>query len=213
MPSGLRERKKEETRRALADAALDLVSWHGLDAVTIDEIADAAHVSVRTFFNYFSCKEEAVVGLDPSVVQDAADRLRGRPAGELPLQALRAVLLGKPDLNEVLERWKRRTELVQQYPALQARHLAVLTELEHALAEAIGERLGVNPATDPTPRATVAAVLAAVRATLDWWVSSNRRTGLVTALERTFHNLSTTLAPVATPYPSSVAAAPRKTRS
>lgn len=57
MPTGLRERKKAETRQALAEAALALAVERGPAAVTVDDIADAAGVSARTVFNYFPTKE------------------------------------------------------------------------------------------------------------------------------------------------------------
>ena len=59
--TGLRERKKLDTRRALSDAALQLAfDRGGLDAVTREEIAALAGVSLRTFNNYFAGKYEAL---------------------------------------------------------------------------------------------------------------------------------------------------------
>src|SRR5690606_19600659 len=60
-PSGLRERKKQATRKALREAALRLALERGPDNVRVDEIADAAGVSPRTYNNYFSSLEQAIV--------------------------------------------------------------------------------------------------------------------------------------------------------
>src|SRR5688572_19862544 len=89
MTTGLRERKKLATRLALHEAALRLVAERGLDAVSVDEIADRADVSPRTFFNYFSSKDDAVLGLDPEAPRRQADAFLARPADEPPAQALR----------------------------------------------------------------------------------------------------------------------------
>ena len=91
MTSGLRERKKLATRLALHEAALRLVAERGLDAVSVDDIADRADVSPRTFFNYFPSKVDAILGLDPEAPRQQADAFLDRPAGESPVQALRAV--------------------------------------------------------------------------------------------------------------------------
>jgi predicted DNA-binding protein (UPF0251 family) len=61
--TGLRESKRAQTRAALAQAAFELVRERGLTAVTVDDIVATLPVSRRTFSNYFTSKEEAVVAV------------------------------------------------------------------------------------------------------------------------------------------------------
>ena len=93
-PTGLRERKKAETRTALSQAVLRLALERGLDEVTADDIAAAANVSVRTFHNYFGTKEEALVAAWTSEFEVHVEALRARPADEPILVSLEHLLSG-----------------------------------------------------------------------------------------------------------------------
>src|SRR5215831_17631507 len=79
---GLRQRKRRETRAALSQAAIRLCVQRGWENVTVDEIAEAANVSPRTFRNYFSTKAEAVAAGHLERMLRIADELRARPAEE-----------------------------------------------------------------------------------------------------------------------------------
>lgn len=191
----MRTEKKWATRRALTTAAQELVLERGLDDVTVEEIAAAAGVSPRTFFNYFSGKDEALVGADPTALQSLADELRDRPASESPADALRAVMFD--DVDGMLRRWELRNQLVRSYPALLPRHLAAMVQVEDALAAALAARLRVDPDVDPGPRVLVAAALAVSRATLAWWwEQSDRTTPLADVLNRTYSRVIASLAEV-----------------
>ncbi|MFI6796121.1 TetR family transcriptional regulator [Streptosporangium canum] len=86
--AGLRERKKEQTQRRIAAVALRLFAERGFDAVTINEIAEAAEVAKVTLFKYFPTKESLVLrGVGE---EDLAGIVAVRPPGQSPLEALRA---------------------------------------------------------------------------------------------------------------------------
>jgi AcrR family transcriptional regulator len=192
---GRRERKKLQTHRALTTAARELALARGLDGLTVEDIADAADVSVRTFFNYFSCKEEALVGVEPAVLAELGDELRERPAEEAPLEALRAVLAtGVDDVAEAVRRWSLRTELVRRHPSLLPRHLAALAEIEAALVRALAARLGTDPATDPFQAVAVAAAMATLRAAASWWEDAGRPGPLDKTVDAAFATLGRGLA-------------------
>lgn len=79
---GLRERKKQQTRLAIHEAAFRLIEQQGLDATTIDQICAAAEVSSRTFFNYFPSKAAALLQLpDAAVTEEARERFLAAEGG------------------------------------------------------------------------------------------------------------------------------------
>ena len=85
---GLRERKRRQTRQAIAEAAMRLFIERGFDAVTVAEVADAASVAKVTLFKYFPTKESLV--LDAAADDDPAQIVADREPGQSPLEALRA---------------------------------------------------------------------------------------------------------------------------
>jgi AcrR family transcriptional regulator len=172
--SGLRERKKQATRLALHEAALRLVAEQGLDAVSVDDIADRADVSPRTFFNYFPSKVDAVLGLDPETSRQQADALLDRPADESAVQALRAVArVQAVEMAEDTDLWPLRLKVIDAHPALLGHLAAAFGEAERVLAAAIAERTGTRVGVDvhPTLLAGVAGV--AMRTSLHRWLASD----------------------------------------
>jgi AcrR family transcriptional regulator len=85
---GLRARKKERTRAAIADAAVALFLEHGFDQVSTADVAAAVEVSKPTLFRYFATKEDLVVHRFADHIGEPARVVRGRPPGETPLTAL-----------------------------------------------------------------------------------------------------------------------------
>jgi AcrR family transcriptional regulator len=193
MTTGLRERKKLRTRHALGAAALELAVAHGLAQVTVEQIAEAADVSPRTFFNYFSSKEEAVVAADVEHARDLGERLAARPAGEPVLASVRAVV------REVLagtgaeqREWIQRVRLVRSNPALLPHQLAAHAAIEQQLGAVIAERTGL-PVDDLYPAVAAAAVMSATRAATTRWLASAGATDLGDCLDEALDLLATGL--------------------
>jgi AcrR family transcriptional regulator len=161
---GLRQRKRELVRDAIAHAAWDLFASEGYEATSVAEVARAAGVSRRTFFRYFSSKEDIVVGASDALAEDVLAAVARRPATEPPLvamhRALRPVVearLADADEARAIIRLLRRSRTLRR--AMLERH----ARMEERLARLMARRLGTDPRKDPTP-----ALLAFVaRAMLD----------------------------------------------
>lgn len=141
-PPGRRERKKRETRAALAAAALRLALEKGPDNVTVEEISEAADVSVRTFFNYFSHKEHAILGRNPEHLAGALERFRTAPSEQSPLTTMWLIV------HEVLRdlisdgELSRRGELIMGSPNLLYHLMLSSFDDERQLSAALAERIG-----------------------------------------------------------------------
>jgi AcrR family transcriptional regulator len=170
-PTGRRERKKRATYLALRAAALDLVSQRGFANVTVEDIAEAVDVSPRTFFNYFTSKEDALVGDDAAQREAMRMRLVSLPPEVPPLEALEHVLVGRleaiaEDLDlsgESHEVWARRFAAVHAQPEVALAYAKHLTALEHLFADALVERLGGDESRREYAALVAAAALAALR--------------------------------------------------
>lgn len=171
---GLRERKKILTRQTIASAAFELAQEHGLEEVTISQIADRAFVSPRTVSNYFHSKEAAIVAADDNDPVTMLGGLDERPSDEPPLQSLRAVLAGtvRGWSKEQLQRLHAKEELIDRSPSLLPHRMAQYDELEDAIRLAIAQRTGVDPETDAFARMMAGAASAAMKTAIRVWVNT-----------------------------------------
>ena len=169
-PLGLRERKKAEVREALRDATLRLAIAHGYDRVTIESIANEADVSVRTFSNYFSSKEEALFAPDPDLVARLEAAIVQRPASEDPLAAVEAVVLELADrLATRRDAWRARMRLVAATPELRPRLTGQFSTFEQLITRAVAVRTGRPQETDPYPALVAASAVGAIRVAMRHW--------------------------------------------
>jgi AcrR family transcriptional regulator len=169
---GRRERKKLATRTALVDAALGLFVVQGVEATTVEDIAEAADVSVRTFHRYFAGKEDVLFADSAERRAAFAGFLTGRPSGEPLLVTLRAAA------GELAE-WGQRTDpegerlrmrLVLRSESLQAERLRQSDQLSRLVADHCASRRAKEPEA-MLPQLLGACTIAAFRTAFERWLA------------------------------------------
>jgi AcrR family transcriptional regulator len=171
-PLGLRERKKVETRLALAHAAMRLFEERGYAATTVDDIAAAANVSRRTFFRYFGGKDEIFI-VDPQGKLDALHvALAKGPPDEPTIAALRRGLVALTATYFEPELLQAEARVAAHAPEVAAASLAYQVHWEDALAVEVADDLGVDVHRDPRPRIVAHAVVAIMRAGVASWFAA-----------------------------------------
>jgi AcrR family transcriptional regulator len=192
----LRERKKLATRRLLRRAALELVSERGLANVTVEDIAEAADVSPRTFFNYFPSKEAVLFGGEPDRAAMLREGIATGSPGQPAIDVLRTVLVADAEAIAAELRslggvdWVRRMKMARHDPLVRAAHAAQMAMIERAIAEGLTARLGADAETDPYPLVLAAVSVAVVRACMAFWGGSGGAVPLVELVEQAFRGLA-----------------------
>lgn len=188
--SGLRARKKADTRRALSDAALHLAVTRGVDNMTREDIAAMAGVSLRTFTNYFSGKYEAIAFRQSERLRRSIDEFRRRSDEPLWTAITNAVLA---PLTEDLEQAER-SEVPDRQELAEIRKLLMRPQIRNAVSEdlfdtwleAIAERTGTDPQLDLYPRLVVAVVRAIGDAAMDAYVAADPPVAITTLMREGF---------------------------
>ena len=175
MELGLRERKKEQTRRLIADTAWRLFADRGFDRVTVAEVARKAEVAVATVFNYFPTKEDLFFFRLEAFGTNLVDAVATRAAGEPALVAFRRRLLQSGGLVaqaeggdlQALERLRTVNRVIAASPALQAREQQAFARTADALAARLAAETGA-PADDLRPQVAANALIGVQRALVDY---------------------------------------------
>jgi len=157
----LRTRKKEQTRRRIADVALRMFAERGFEAVTINQIAEVAEVARATMFAYFPTKEALV--LDGVGAERLSTVVERRSPGQSFLEALRAYYegLASAELSGVeLDTLTTRVRVIRDSPALRSAATALLYQQRDDLAKSLVTEVGESAAK------IVAALVAAALLTL-----------------------------------------------
>jgi len=188
---GHRERRKRETRAALIEAALRLAAEYGADLVTVDQISTAANVSPRTFFNYFSSKEEALTQIGLDAGDRITRRIREAPPDLGSLAAVRAALAAEAaSVEQEPSVLCRQLAVVERSPELWSRLVASGEVMMNDLVDAVAHRTGLDPIEHPYPGVVASVALAVFRSALIRWHHINYRLPLTELLNEAFDLLA-----------------------
>ncbi|WP_172592045.1 TetR/AcrR family transcriptional regulator [Subtercola boreus] len=205
---GLRERKRIATSRSIQQAVLELSRDKGLDNVTVDEISRRADISPRTFFNYFSSKEAAVLGESPFSLPSAEVEAFVHAGPEAPIfDGLLAIMRAIADIDsQDFDMHQLRKLVIRDYPHLLVQRITSMREFEIDLTSVVERRLieddRVTAASGEIPdqqaegeRARLIALvaIAAMRHAWAWWAESPDGQTMSSLLSRSFRELRTLL--------------------
>jgi AcrR family transcriptional regulator len=173
MPVAIGERKRRAIRGELSEVALRLLTERDFDSLTIDQIADAAGISRRTFFRYFASKEDVVFAfLDQWAVRLAAD-IVARPAEENPVAAVQNSFRQLTAAYE--DRALALVRIVGQTPSLRAAERINREHLRMAVVNALATRLRTDAENDMRPQILATIAFAPLDAVMFAWFG--RRSG------------------------------------
>jgi len=184
-PTGLRERKRAQTRHRLEEAAIGLALRDGLDKVTIDAISERADVSPRTFFNYFDSKEDAILGVrPPDVTEEILAAHRARYDGATLIESLVGLLIAimGPSIADSAFR-ETRMQVVRQNPHLLdglMTRMAGITEQLTAAVRQLAQQHGPAGAqvSDAVAETLLSTCAGGIRAATKQWTTTDSELSL-----------------------------------
>lgn len=133
---GLRARKQNATRDAIWDSAISLFVEKGFDETTIEEIAEAAFVSPRSFFRYFESKNDLMAHPIAKMANSIDKAIASCPKTAGPAELLRYVVLVLTSESASDPYTAKVMKVVSKYPsasnALTSRIATVEAQIEQA---------------------------------------------------------------------------------
>ena len=180
---------RDALRARVEQAALDLFTERGFDAVTSDEVADAAGISRRTFFRHFPTKADAVWGDFPGHVSRLGELLAAADPQQPVMAAICAAYVTANEYPaEEQGLLRERMQLILSEPALQAHSQVRYAAVDRVVAEHVARHTGTTPA-DLLPRLVATSTRAAATTAFEVWLA-DPATSLTRALHAAFDELA-----------------------
>ena len=187
---GLRERKRRETLRRIAEQGLKLFLTNGYEATTLDAIAEAAGISRRTFFYYFKSKEEILLAWqDGGFIETLRAAVLEQSTKQSPLSAVKNALLGLTISFQADYKQARVMEgLMCANELLRIRHQAKYVEKEQAVFDALCQ-MWPQKKRQPALRIVAMMSIGALRLAIDNWNRDEGKRPIAIYLKEAFADL------------------------
>jgi AcrR family transcriptional regulator len=189
---GLRERRRRETLRRIADTGLRLFLRNGYEATTLDAIAEEAGISRRTFFYYFKSKEEIILvwqsGLAEAIRRAVLEQSTTR---QTPLDAVKSALVGLTASYETDQARKQMMEIdrfIRSNETLRAREATKYAQQEQAVFEALCA-MWPQPKRRQALRVVAMISIGAFRLAIDRWSQDEGKRPFAAYLRDCFANI------------------------
>ena len=163
-------RRRSTTRGDIADVAIDLFSAHGFDAVSVDDVAEAAGIARRTLFRYYASKN-AIPGAISTPTWSTSSDLLDDVGDDVPLpQALRSALLAFNTFGaaEALQH-RNRMRVILETAELQAYSMTMYAGWRAVIAKYVA-RCGLKT-SDLGPQTTAWAMLGVALSAYEHWLA------------------------------------------
>ncbi|MEU6626624.1 TetR family transcriptional regulator [Streptomyces litmocidini] len=185
---GLRIKTRQAVTESLADTALELFDTAGFDQVTVADIVAAAGISQRSFFRYFSNKEDVVFGDRIPSAEEVRDELLRHLDGNHVWDALRATFrTAALQMDADGGRWKRATRVICHTPGLRARYLEKHLAWSDALVPEIASRIDPKaPGTELMAQTMLNTSLSCFDVALMRWSDGSADLSLVALVDEVF---------------------------
>jgi AcrR family transcriptional regulator len=184
---GLREKNKSATRSELSRFAIELFLKQGFTNTTIDQIVEPLGIAKRTFFRYFSVKEDLVFAWYEDLTKDLVDELRSRPKQESPFEAVCKTLSSLLKMYDENPAWAlSMVRLSMETPSLIGKSFEKRVLWEKAFAATLIEREGKKIMSPLEAQIITGVAMTAFNAAIAEWFSKEGKAKLRPIVERAF---------------------------
>lgn len=171
-PTSLMDRRRDHVATDIRRIALRLFDEHGFEHVSVQDVAEAAGMSARTFFRYFASKDDILLDYQRHLQRRLCDAVRARPSDEGAVTALQQAYIATStvaprDHPDVVQR----ARVLAAAPALRARARGEEASGLDEVTDLLAARMGLDPRKDPRPAILAAAMAAAATTAWDHWLA------------------------------------------